>query len=414
MHTSDLIAYAAPIFTFMIFCEFVYGYFKNRNNYRLNDTFTSISLGMMSRFPAYLQLGVQGLVYAFIWNQFNLGLLNSYTPLIWVLAFVLYDLSYYWLHRCHHEIKFLWASHVVHHHGEEFNLSTALRQTGTDFIFKWVFYTPMLFLGVPPEIFVTVAALNLIYQFWVHTEHIDRLGFLDYIFVTPSNHRIHHAQNKEYIDANYGGVFIIWDIIFGTFKDERKELKPIYGTSKPLKSWNPFWANFEVWTEIFKDTWRTKSWKDKFKVWISRPKWRPKDVSEKFPIQKNDLREFKKYDPKVTLFAKIFGFGQLVFGSFYSQSFFFNVSSMGTTEIFLIGVNITMILVFASLLFEGKGFGYHLEFARAILVLLAIYFGQFEFMQLTVLIHAIICALLAGYMAVSNKTVEFNEARSES
>ena len=414
MHTSDLIAYAAPIFTFMIFCEFVYGYFKNRNNYRLNDTFTSISLGMMSRFPVYLQLGVQGIVYAFIWNQFNLGLLNSYTPLTWILAFVLYDLSYYWLHRCHHEIKFLWASHVVHHHGEEFNLSTALRQTGTDFIFKWVFYTPMLFLGVPPEIFVTVAALNLIYQFWVHTEHIDRLGFLDYIFVTPSNHRIHHAQNKEYIDANYGGVFIIWDIIFGTFKDERKELKPIYGTSKPLKSWNPFWANFEVWTEIFKDTWRTKSWKDKFKVWISRPKWRPKDVSEKFPIQKNDLREFKKYDPKVTLFAKIFGFGQLVFGSFYSQSFFFNVSSMGTTEIFLIGVNITMILVFASLLFEGKGFGYHLEFARAILVLLAIYFGQFEFMQLTVLIHALICALLAGYMAVSNKTVEFNEARSES
>ena len=414
MHTSDLIAYAAPIFTFMIFCEFVYGYFKNRNNYRLNDTFTSISLGMMSRFPVYLQLGVQGVVYAFIWNQFNLGLLNSYTPLTWILAFVLYDLSYYWLHRCHHEIKFLWASHVVHHHGEEFNLSTALRQTGTDFIFKWVFYTPMLFLGVPPEIFVTVAALNLIYQFWVHTEHIDRLGFLDYIFVTPSNHRIHHAQNKEYIDANYGGVFIIWDIIFGTFKDERKELKPIYGTSKPLKSWNPFWANFEVWTEIFKDTWRTKSWKDKFKVWISRPKWRPKDVSEKYPIQKNDLREFKKYDPKVTLFAKIFGFGQLVFGSFYSQSFFFNVSSMGTTEIFLIGVNITMILVFASLLFEGKGFGYHLEFARAILVLLAIYFGQFEFMQLTVLIHALICALLAGYMAVSNKTVEFNEARSES
>ena len=414
MHTSDLIAYAAPIFTFMIFCEFVYGYFKNRNNYRLNDTFTSISLGMMSRFPVYLQLGVQGIVYAFIWNQFNLGLLNSYTPLTWILAFVLYDLSYYWLHRCHHEIKFLWASHVVHHHGEEFNLSTALRQTGTDFIFKWVFYTPMLFLGVPPEIFVTVAALNLIYQFWVHTEHIDRLGFLDYIFVTPSNHRIHHAQNKEYIDANYGGVFIIWDIIFGTFKDERKELKPIYGTSKPLKSWNPFWANFEVWTEIFKDTWRTKSWKDKFKVWISRPKWRPKDVSEKFPIQKNDLREFKKYDPKVTLFAKIFGFGQLVFGSFYSQSFFFNVSSMGTTEIFLIGVNITMILVFASLLFEGKGFGYHLEFARAILVLLAIYFGQFEFMQLTVLIHALICALLAGYMAVSNKTAEFNEARSES
>ena len=230
MHTSNLIAYAVPVFTFMILCEFIYGYFRNKNNYRLNDTFTSIGLGLMSRYPALLNIGVQGLIYAFIFQNFNLGLLNSYDPFVWVVAFILYDLSYYWLHRFHHQIKILWASHVVHHHGEEFNLSTALRQTGTDFIFKWIFYTPLLFLGIPVEIFVTVAALNLIYQFWVHTEHIDRMGIWDYILVTPSNHRIHHAQNKEYIDANYGGVFILWDRMFGTFIDERPDLKPIYGT----------------------------------------------------------------------------------------------------------------------------------------------------------------------------------------
>ena len=144
-------------------------------------------------------IGVQGIVYAYIFKNFNLGLLNSYDPFVWVFAFIVYDFSYYWLHRFHHQIKILWASHVVHHHGEEFNLSTALRQTGTDFLFKWIFYSPMLFLGIPVEIFVTVAALNLIYQFWVHTEHIDRMGIWDYILVTPSNHRIHHAQNKEYL-----------------------------------------------------------------------------------------------------------------------------------------------------------------------------------------------------------------------
>ena len=311
MHTSNIIAYVVPVFTLMIFCEFLYGYLRKRNNYRLNDTVTSIGLGLMSRYPALLGLGVQGLVYAFIAKQFNLGFLGSYDPYVWVIAFVLYDLSYYWLHRSHHQIKVLWASHVVHHHGEEFNLSTALRQTGTDFLFKWIFYTPMLLLGIPVEIFVTVAALNLIYQFWVHTEHIGRLGVLDYILVTPSNHRIHHAQNKEYIDANYGGVFILWDRMFGTFIDEREDLKPIYGTSKPLNSWNPLWANLEVWSEMIKDTWRTKRWRDKIALWFSKPKWRPADVSEKYPIKKNDLTQFRKFDTKTTLFAKIFGFTHL-------------------------------------------------------------------------------------------------------
>ena len=149
--------------------------------------------------------------------------------------------------RSHHQIKVLWASHVVHHHGEEFNLSTALRQTGTDFLFKWIFYTPMLLLGIPVEIFVTVAALNLIYQFWVHTEHIGRLGVLDYILVTPSNHRIHHARNPEYIDANYGGVFILWDRIFGTYIEEKDDLKSLVSDRKIDGITCTFDNVFKVW-----------------------------------------------------------------------------------------------------------------------------------------------------------------------
>ena len=411
MHTSNLIAYVVPVFTLMIFCEFIYGYLKKKNNYRLNDTVTSIGLGLMSRYPALLGLGVQGLVYAFISKQFNLGLLASYDPYVWVIAFILYDLSYYWLHRSHHQIKVLWASHVVHHHGEEYNLSTALRQTGTDFLFKWIFYTPMLLLGIPVEIFVTVAALNLIYQFWVHTEHIKRLGILDYIFVTPSNHRIHHAQNKEYIDANYGGVFILWDRMFGTFIDEREDLKPIYGTSKPLKSWNPLWANLEVWSEMIKDTWRTKRWRDKVALWFSTPKWRPADVSEKYPIKKNDLSQFKKFDTKTTLFAKIFGFTHLVFVSIYTQGVLFNSVTIAYIDLMLISFNIVTAMVFASFMYENRAFVYYLELLRSLSVLALISIGYFNFMTEVILGYTLFSALASTIIILRDRVLSPSEAR---
>ena len=411
MHTSNLIAYVVPVFTLMIFCEFLYGYLRKRNNYRLNDTVTSIGLGLMSRYPALLGLGVQGLVYAFIAKQFNLGFLASYDPYVWVIAFVLYDLSYYWLHRSHHQIKVLWASHVVHHHGEEFNLSTALRQTGTDFLFKWIFYTPMLLLGIPVEIFVTVAALNLIYQFWVHTEHIGRLGVLDYILVTPSNHRIHHAQNKEYIDANYGGVFILWDRMFGTFIDEREDLKPIYGTSKPLNSWNPLWANLEVWSEMIKDTWRTRRWRDKIALWFSKPKWRPADVSEKYPIKKNDLTQFRKFDTKTSLFAKIFGFTHLVFVSIYTQGVLFNSASIAYVDLMLISFNIVTLMVFASFMYENRVFVYYLELIRSLSVLALISVGYFNFMSEIIIVYTLFSALASAIIVLRDRVLSPSEAR---
>ena len=411
MHTSNIIAYVVPVFTLMIFCEFLYGYLRKRNNYRLNDTVTSIGLGLMSRYPALLGLGVQGLVYAFIAKQFNLGFLGSYDPYVWVIAFVLYDLSYYWLHRSHHQIKVLWASHVVHHHGEEFNLSTALRQTGTDFLFKWIFYTPMLLLGIPVEIFVTVAALNLIYQFWVHTEHIGRLGVLDYILVTPSNHRIHHAQNKEYIDANYGGVFILWDRMFGTFIDERDDLKPIYGTSKPLNSWNPLWANLEVWSEMIKDTWRTKRWRDKIALWFSKPKWRPADVSEKYPIKKNDLTQFRKFDTKTSLFAKIFGFTHLVFVSIYTQGVLFNSASIVYVDLMLISFNIVTLMVFASFMYENRVFVYYLELIRSLSVLALISVGYFNFMSEIIIVYTLFSALASAIIVLRDRVLSPSEAR---
>ena len=226
--SSIIITLAVPAFFVLIFIELIYGLVAGKNNYRLNDSFTSISLGLISRYIPLLGLGLQGAAFAYVAQYYNLKLFSSSSLWVWIFAFFLYDFCYYWMHRLHHEVKVLWATHVVHHHGEEFNLSTALRQTSTGFLWKWIFYLPIFIVGIPPEVFVTVAGINLVYQFWVHTEHIPKLGWYEYVFVSPSNHRIHHAQNKHYVDANYGGVFIFWDRLFGTYKEELDELKPIY------------------------------------------------------------------------------------------------------------------------------------------------------------------------------------------
>ena len=159
---------------------------------------------------------------------------------------LLYDFLYYWLHRAGHEVNILWAAHVVHHQSEDYNLSTALRQTSTGGLLGWIFYLPMALLGFPVSVFVGVALIDLLYQFWVHTEQIGKLGWFDRVFCSPSNHRAHHAVNDRYLDRNYGGILILWDRLFGTFVEEDDRDRPIYGTRSPLRSFNPLWANAEV------------------------------------------------------------------------------------------------------------------------------------------------------------------------
>ena len=315
MDSSIYITYAVPVFFAMIGIEFLFGLIKGTNNYRLNDSIAAISLGLISRLPPLLNLGVQGIVWTYVATNLNMQLMPKDSWVTWVIAFLFYDLCYYWMHRMSHEVKVLWASHVVHHQGEEFNLSTALRQTSSGWLWKWIFYIPLFMVGIPGEVFFTVAAINLLYQFWVHTEHIRTLGIFEQVFITPSNHRIHHAQNPEYIDANYGGVFIIWDRLFGTFIAERDDIKAIYGTVKPLKSWNPIWANLEIYHQMIRDTIHTKSLKNKIKVWFSSTRWRPEDVFEKFPHTSNDLDNFVKFNPEVDKVSKIFTTLQFVINS---------------------------------------------------------------------------------------------------
>ncbi len=405
--SSPLITYAIPFFMLLVGIEFVYGLIKRENNYRINDALASMSLGLISRFIPLLGLGFQYVVYTYVAEEFNLSLLNSTETWVWVTAFFMYDLCYYWMHRLHHEIKVFWATHVVHHHGEEFNLSTAMRQTSTGFLWKWIFFLPIFLVGIPPNVFVTVAGINLIYQFWVHTEHIGRLGILEYIFITPSNHRIHHAQNDDYLDANYGGVFIIWDRIFGTYIDERDDLKPVYGTVKPLKTFNPLWANIEVFYQMILDSYRTKKFKDKIRVWFSPPAWRPDDVKEKYPVQKNDLDNFEKYDPEITTMEKVFAFFQFSMINGFTILMLFNVDKFTYQEMAGVAILVSTLAISNALLLDGKSYANNIEVMRACAVLVFIYLGFFTNFVYLILAHTLIALIVASIFSF-----RFNQPRT--
>ena len=370
----------------------------------MNDTFTSISLGLISRYIPLLGLGIQGAAFAYVAQYYNLKLFSPSSLWVWIFAFFLYDFCYYWMHRLHHEVKVLWATHVVHHHGEEFNLSTALRQTSTGFLWKWIFYLPIFIVGIPPEVFVTVAGVNLVYQFWVHTEHIPKLGWYEYVFVSPSNHRIHHAQNKHYVDANYGGVFIFWDRIFGTYKEEMEELKPIYGTAKPLRSWNPFKANLDIFREMLLDSSRTKSFKDKIGVWFSRPNWRPEDVKIKYPIIKNDLENFEPYNPEVSSQVKIYGWIQLLFLLVISAVITSTVGAQTYLETSLFALILVASVTISLVAFENFNLKVLPEVAKSIIVLALILPGNILNNELLVtqllLFQALLNILLVAILSV--------------
>lgn len=300
----DLIALAVPFFLLALLVELVIDRVRGTGHYRLNDAVNSLSAGTLSTTFGYFTRLLPVIVWGSVLEHFALFEIDlAWFDLslrgiaLWLLALVAFDFCYYWAHRCGHEISILWAAHAVHHQSEDYNLSTALRQTSTGFLFTWIFYVPLFLAGLPLEVVATVNAIDLIYQFWVHTQHIGKLGWADRVFVTPSNHRVHHAQNERYIDRNYGGIFILWDRLFGTFQDELDEDPVVFGVRKPLASWNPFWANLQVYNYLWFDAVHTRRWRDKLGIWFRRTGWRPADVAARYPKARADLARFRKYDP---------------------------------------------------------------------------------------------------------------------
>lgn len=311
MSPNQIIVLATPVFFLLIAIEFAVGRARGHNTYRLNDAITSIGLGMLSELSAVFTRLLRVGIYTAVYSAVALWPDDAFwkTPLGWLVALVFYDFCYYWLHRAGHETALFWAAHVVHHHSQDYNLSTALRQTSSGALFGWVFYLPMAVLGVPPLLFGIVALVDLLYQFWVHTEQVGKLGWFDRWFCSPSNHRVHHAVNDRYLDRNYGGILVVWDRLFGSFIEEDE--KCVYGTRKPLNSWDPLWANAEVYWGLLKDSWHTRRWADKLRVWFKPPGWRPADVAARFPQPAFDLSGVTTFHPPVS--RTVQGFAGLQF-----------------------------------------------------------------------------------------------------
>lgn len=274
---TNYIALAIPVFFISIAIEILVARHQRRELYRFNDTVNDLSTGILQQITGVFAQSAIYFGYFFIYDQWRLFDIPISNPWTWIVGFLGVDFCYYWFHRLSHEINLIWASHITHHQSEEYNLSVALRQSATQAFFSAPFYWPLAVIGLPPVPFLALSSFNTLYQFWIHTRAIGKMWApFEYIFNTPSHHRVHHGCNPEYIDRNHAGTLIIWDRMFGSFEPERAEV--IYGVTKPLKSWNPIWANLHYYIELGEVAAKTKRWRDKFLIWIMPPHWRPADV----------------------------------------------------------------------------------------------------------------------------------------
>jgi len=395
-----IILYAIPGFITLILAEWLYGLARGRNTYRVADTITSISLGSISRLRGLLFLGLGAWFYTRASNGYHLLDLPDEGVGIWLFALVAYDFSYYWFHRISHEVNLFWAAHVVHHQSEDYNLGTALRQSGSG-LFGFVFYLPWLYIGIPAEILFASGALNLVYQFWVHTQHVYRIGPFEYVVVTPSNHRVHHAQNRIYIDRNYGGIFCIWDRMFGTFQDELKDEPCIYGIRKALRSYNPFWANVHVYWATLLDSWHAKRWQDKIKVWFKGPGWRPPGLAEAYPVEKIPLDNFRKFDPPVSKPVRMYAFFQFICTTLAGTGMLIAANQWDTTAVVLATGLIFLSFYLQSAWTEGQKNAIWLEWLKLGLVLIIPAFLPLEPVILTTIrVYLVISFLSLSYLTM--------------
>ena len=292
------ITYAVPLFFILIGMELVFSILAGKKVYRFNDSLTDLACGVIDR---VVQISVEVFVlgaYIFLFEHYRMFDLMSLSPAAkWMVAIACFlgvDFCFYWHHRFTHEWAVGWATHVVHHQSEEFNYIVALRQSSLEHHLVFFFYLPLAILGFPPTWYITMFSLNLIWQFFCHTRFIDKLGPLEWIFNTPSHHRVHHGRNPKYLDKNYAGTLIIWDRMFGTFQEEEEE--PVYGITKPLHSWNPLWANFHVWYELGREAWFAPFWWDKIRIWFMPLGWVPRGLEAKPDPPEVDAATVIKYD----------------------------------------------------------------------------------------------------------------------
>ena len=288
------IALAIPVFVLLIALELMLTRRRRERAFAFHDSVNSLSCGVGQQVIGLLTAAAKAAGYALVYERFHQTTISPRSPLAWVALLFAVDLAYYAYHRASHRVNFFWATHAVHHQSEEYNLSTALRQSWFTSFTSWIFYLPLAVIGFPTAMFVAMYTLNTLYQFWIHTRTIHRVGFLEAFLNTPSHHRVHHGTDPVYIDKNYAGIFILWDRLFGTFQQEVRE--PVYGTVEPLASWNPFWANLEPWAHLFGRMRQTRRLRDKLFFLVAPPEWRPADLGGVVTLPEVSRATQRKYD----------------------------------------------------------------------------------------------------------------------
>jgi alkylglycerol monooxygenase len=397
---ANVLSIALPFFIFLIIVEWYVGFRKNNVTIRSFDTISSLSSGITNTLKQILGLTIVIISYKYLYAHFSIIEIKNQWY-IYVIGFIGIDFAGYWTHRFEHVINILWNRHIIHHSSEEFNLACALRQNiSAIFALFTILLLPCAILGIPPSVISVIAPLHLFAQFWYHTRLINKMGLLEYVIVTPSHHRVHHAINEIYIDKNFGQIFIIWDKWFGTFQVELEDEKPVYGLKKPVNTWNPILINFQHLLQLIKDAWRTNSIRDKFKIWFMPTGWRPNDVSTKYPITILHPKQQVKYDATGNIYLHLWCWFQFVvtlclmlhmftaissysfyhllfYGLFLTVSIYANTALMDhdRAAIFAEILRFSMVVMFVN--FEGNWFGISLGLPLIfvfISILVCIYF----------------------------------------
>ena len=363
---GKILLIAMPIFLLLVLFEKWYGWRKGMDTVRNMDMISSLSSGVTNVTKDVLGLAIA--VISYEWLVSKLALTHIPTNwLTYLIVFIVLDFAGYTVHALDHKVNFFWNSHIIHHSSEEFNLACALRQSISVFVRLFaILLLPAALLGIDPKVIAIVAPLHLFAQFWYHTQHINKMGFLEKIIVTPSHHRVHHALNKEYIDKNYGQIFIFWDKLFGTFQEELPDVKPVYGITRPVQTWNPIKINFQHLWLMITDAWRAEKFSDKLKIWFMPTGWRPADVAQKYPVYKiEDPYNFQKYDPPSSTLLAVWSWVQLIMLLLFISYLFGNIAAIGKPDMFIYGAFVFLMVYAFTELMDGSRYAVLWEVLKA-------------------------------------------------
>lgn len=369
---------AMPAFLVLVMLEKLYGMAKGHDTVPLDDAVSSMSSGMTNVLKDVLGLSLS--IISYEWIVEHIAIIQiEHTITVYIVAFIFIDFYGYWSHRFSHKINLFWNEHVIHHSSEEFNLACALRQPISTVVKFFTFLLiPAALVGVPSEVIAIILPLHLFMQFWYHTRHIGKLGILEYIIVTPSHHRVHHAINEEYLDKNLSQIFIFWDFLFGTFQKELDDVSPVYGISRPARTWNPFKINFQHLWLLIKDAWRAPGLLDKLSIWFRPTGWRPEGFEQKFPVRKiENVYAFDKYRPAISKGLLAWSVLHLFVILFFLSDLFSRLGSMPIPDIMVYGGFIFMVIYTLTDLMDGNRWNWIFELLKVLLVVvIALQFGS--------------------------------------